>query len=348
MRPTLSCLLASIAIAVTGLGVVPEGEALGQQDAGFGWETLGGLIEGCELQRKSLEARTVAQSSLPGAVAERAESGWVALHDGSGEVLLLDQNIGLEIRHPGRWSGVGEPPLIVVGGEIGFIDQEGLTLIGRQEVYPIFGEPSHAVADGSGRVFYASAGSVYALDLESRETTRLLAPDDFGMTVDEISGLPPEGHLRIGADGVLYVAWQAQSSIWKVEQDAAPALVAQRCVPEQLLRTHVEAPRVDLTHLGYRDRVKISVSSINDFIVLRSGELLVLGELRVGNDAHRSIELYGADGTMRHAWELAVPMAVGRLDPLNPRRILLWRRWTDGEPDRRLVLMELTGEGYPG
>ena len=50
---------------------------------------------------------------------------------------------------------------------------------------------------------------------------------------------------------------------------------------------------------------------------------------------------------MKHAWELPVPMAVGRLDPLNPRRILLWRRWTEGEADRRLVLMELTGEGYP-
>ena len=58
----------------------------------------------------------------------------------------------------------------------------------------------------------------------------------------------------------------------KIEEDAAPLLVAQRCVPEQLLRTHLEAPRVDLTHLGYRDRIKMSVSSINDFIVLESGE----------------------------------------------------------------------------
>ncbi len=51
---------------------------------------------------------------------------------------------------------------------------------------------------------------------------------------------------------------------------------------------------------------------------------------------------------MKHAWELPVPMAAGKLDPMNPRRILLWRRWIEGEfADRRLVLMEVTGEGYP-
>ncbi len=347
MRAPSPCVLASVAIVMAGIGAIPEGGALGQQDGGFGWETLGGLIEACELRRKPLETRTVAQSSLPGAIAERTESGWVALHDVSGEILRLDQGIGLESRRPGMWSGVGEPPLIVAGGEVGFIDKEGLTLMGRQDVYPVFGAPSHAVADGLGQVFYASVGSVYALDLESRETTRVQTPADFGMAVDEASGLPPEGQLRMGADGALYVAWKAQSSVWKVEKDAAPILAVQRCVPEQLLRTHVEAPRVDLTHLGYRDRIRMSVSSINDFIVLQSGEMLVLGELRVGTEAHRSIELYGVDGTMKHAWELAVPMAVGRFDPLDPRRILLWRRWTDGEADRRLVLMELTGEGYP-
>ena len=133
-----------------------------------------------------------------------------------------------------------------------------------------------------------------------------------------------------------------------MQEGAAPTLLVQRCVPERLSRTHFDAPRVDFSHLGFPDSLKVSVSSINDFVVLKSGEILVLGELSVGDAAHRSIELYRADGTMKHAWELAVPMAIGRLDPSDPRRILLWRRWTGGEADRRLVLIELNGEGYPG
>ena len=99
--------------------------------------------------------------------------------------------------------------------------------------------------------------------------------------------------------------------------------------------------------MGMPDSVSVSISSISDFVVLESGDILVLGELRVGSAAHRSLELYGEDGSLKNAWELPIRMAIGRLDPFNPGQMLLWRRWVDGEPDHSLVLVELAGEGYP-
>ena len=343
MRPPLTPSLSLNAVALAGIGALVAGDA---QSQGIGPEAFGELNVACAMDRKPLNASVVAQSSLAGAHAEWTEGGWVALDDDTGEILLLDEAIALTSRRPKTWSGFGTPPLIVGGRTSGFIDQEGLKLMDGRGPHPI-GEPDHALADQQNRVLYTSAGSVFALDLSSWETRRLLTPGDFGMSTDEVSGLPPEGLLRIGDDGVLYIAWRAQSSIWRVVPGAQPRMLVQRCVPEQLLQTHTEAPRIDLSHLGYTDEVKMSISSVSDFVVLNTGELLVLGELRVGPEAHRSIELYGADGALKSAWELPVPMAVGRLDRSKPHRILLWRRWTDGESDRRLVLMELSAEGYP-
>ena len=331
------------AIALAGISALIAEEALRQ---GIGPEVFGGLNVACALDRKPLETAIVAQSSLAGADAEWTEGGWIAVDDNTGDILWLDEAIALTSRRANVRSGFGTSPLIVGGRTTGFVDQEGLKLINGHGPHPI-GEPDHAVADEQAHVFYTSGGSVFALDLSSRQTRRILTPEDFGMSIDEVRGLPPEGLLRLGDDGALYIAWRAQSSIWKVVDGAQPRLLVQRCVPEQLRRTHIEAPRIDLMDLGYSNEVKISISSVSDFVVLNSGELLVLGELRVGPEAHRSIELYGADGALQQAWKLAVPMAVGRFDRSSPRRILLWRRWTDGESDRRLVLMELEAEGYP-
>lgn len=340
----------SIAVVMAGIGMFAAGDAHGQQRHGIGRDAFGELGEACELSRRPLRTRIVTQSSLAAATAERTADGWAAIDEDSGDVLLLGEAIELSYRIPGAWSGGGETPVIVPGSELALIDvgDRELTPVRGGEPYAVSGEPSHAVSDGRGRVVYVASGSIFALDLESREATRLLTPGDFGMTVDEAKGLPPEGRLRLGDDGVIYVAWRAQSTIWRVQEGAAPTLLVERCVPERLSRTHLDAPRVDFSHLGFPDSLKVSVSTINDFVVLKSGEILVLGELSVGDAAHRSIELYRADGTLEHAWELAVPMAIGRFDPSDPRRILLWRRWTAGEADRRLVLIELNGEGYPG
>ena len=358
-RSTRTCLrqyaLASIGIALAGISVFGECEAqdvplYSVDDVMAATESL---MEACDFNRKPLQIRTVVQSSITGADATWSQGGWIALDADSLEVVLLGADGVLRDYRPVDWSMTGVPPAILSGREVGFINDRRLRLLGSEVMYPIFGDPDHALADELGQVVYESDGTIFRLDLDSGATSRILTTEDFGMVVDEENGLPPEASFSLGLDGALYIAWDAQSSIWKVENGAPPTLVVQRCVPEELLLTHVHAPRLSLTIFGYpegfgSDSARISVASITDFVVLESGEVLVMGALDVGPNSHRSIELYGTDGIMKHAWELPVPAAVGRFDPTNPRRILLRRRRIGDDIDRRLVLLELQGERYPG
>ncbi len=280
MRNPVTRLLAMIAIELAAVGALSEH---GAQSQGIGPGVFGPLIEACEMDRSPLQTRIIVQSSLAGADAEWTEGGWVALDDDSGEVLLLDETVELTERWAVGRSGIGRAsPLIVGGRTTGFINEEGLTLTGGRGPYPIFGEADHAVAADMNQVIYASGGSIFTLDLSSSGPKRLYTSQDFGISVDETKGLPPDGLVRRGGDGALYVAWRAQSSIWRLEENGLPMMVVQRCVPEALRRTHLDAPLIDLGHLGFTEEVSISVSSISDFVVLNSGDVLVLGELKVG------------------------------------------------------------------
>ncbi len=316
----------------------------------FGSDPMGRLNDACEMDRQPLDVRVVARNSnVTGLVAESVPDGWMVVDKAAGDIVVLDQ----QLREVVRWQdGTGpsrrwmDPEVLAMlpTGDIAAIDSwagPALVMPGRDGSHPVFGDPTHAVAGGPSSIIYAAGAGIFELDVEKGTTRRLWTLQDFGMAVDPENGRAPTFRMRTQDDGTLHVAWRIQSSIWTVDGQSGPQLRVQRCAPEPLLRTHLDAPSVSLGTLG---PVKVSISSIADFMVLESGEVLVLGALSVGDEDHRSIELYRVDGSMKQAWQLPVSRASARFALGDPRRLLLLR---DGTEDRHLVLVELDGDGYP-
>ncbi len=348
---------------VTVLGVVIAeliafgGYVSGQQQVTISAETIGpdpmGLLDdACEMDRDMLEVQVVARNPIVmGLAAKSVPGGWLVVDQGHDEGVVEGQDIVLvdeQLQEVTRWSPGHhhrwETPEVVemmTTGEIVVIHESALTISGQLGLYPVTGEATDAVPSGPNSVLYGSGEGIFEINLRQRATDRLWTLEDFGMPWDRENGLPPKFRMRTYDDGTVYVAWKAQSSIWTFGRNVAPRLRVQRCVPTPLLHTHVDAPEVDFGPLGM---TPTSISSIADFIVLDSGEIIVLGSLSLGENSHRSIELYGRDGVLKRAWELPIRRAGARFSHQNPRRLLLFR---DGSRNQPLRVLHVEAEGYP-
>lgn len=280
---------------------------------------------------------------VQGGLLAPTESGWLSYDANAREVVEFDATLR-ELR---RWGSIEDPVGLMTMSTIGpaLIDNSipGFRVLDEATIYPVMGVASDAVAADGRRIVYGTSGGVFELSLQEprSDQRRLFDLEDFGMPVHPANGLAPRFRLRTGQLGGLYVAWVTQSSIWALREGENPTRLVQRCVPEPLLHTHRSAPTITV---GTMTGLKAAVSSIQDYIVLRTGEILVLGALSVGDDDHRSIELYGRDGALIQAWELPIRHAVGRFDPRDPAKLLLYRARARGEG---LKLVRLRGEGYP-
>ena len=318
--------------------------------AAFGADPMGELDDACELERGMLDVQVLARNAtLTASAVKSVPGGWLVVDEPqdsavSKGIVLVDE----ELREISRWRpGPGGPwsaPGVVgtlPGDEIFAVEGSTLLVPGRPGLLPTTGMPSDAISMGEGSVVYGSGEGFFALDLTERSTTRLWSLEDFGMPWDQVHGLPPKFLVRNREDGTIYISWNIQSSIWSAEIDSTPQRILQRCVPAPLITSHAAAPVVELGTLG---KVKASVSSTADFLVLESGDIIVLGSLAVGSQLHRSIELYASDGTLTRAWELPIRRAYARFAYRDPRRLLLLR---GGSEEGQLVLLHVDAEGYP-
>ena len=352
-RPRSLGILMGAAVMVAGISApvrILGQERLTVSGSSFGADPMGTLNDACKMDRQLLAARVIARNSnITALVAESVPGGWMVVDQVDGDIVLLDE----QLREETRWkTGTGldrqwmNPEVLVMmpTGEVAAIDSwagPAVVMPGRDGSHPVFGNPTHAVAGRPNSIIYASGVGIYELDMDGGSTRRLWTLEDFGMALDPEKGRAPTFRMRVQDDGTLYIAWRIQSSIWSSEGGSVPQLKVQRCAPKPLLRTHLDAPRVSLGTLG---TVMVSISSIADFMVLESGEVLVLGALSVGDKNHRSIELYGTDGSMKRAWELPISRASARFAFDDPRQLLLLR---DGTSDRHLALVAVQGDGYP-
>ena len=141
---------APAAIALTMGAHLPVDQAQGQ---GIGPEVFGGLVEACSMDRKPLKVRVITQSVYDGANVEWVEGGWVALEEGTGDLLLLNDAAELAERWGRTHSGLEGPPLILGGARVGRLEQTGLVFMDKQGAYPVLGSPIMPSPTSRGRSF---------------------------------------------------------------------------------------------------------------------------------------------------------------------------------------------------
>lgn len=331
---------------------MPGQETMTISSAAIGPDPMGLLNDACEMDRGRLNVRIVARNpAVTSMLAKSVPEGWLVVDQAPGKDGIERQDIVLvdeQLREVTRWrpgsNRLWNTPEVVgwmPTREVVAIEKSALLVPGRPGLHPVTGTPTDVVSLDSTTVLYGSGEGIFQLDMSRRTTLRLWTLADFGMPWNRDHGLAPVFWMRGPEDGTVYLAWKVQSSIWAVGRESRPRRIVQRCVPEPLLYTHMDAPKVDFGTLG---ETKVSISSIADFLVLESGEIIVLGSLSVGDDSHRSIELYGTDGSLKQAWELPVRRAAARFAYRDPRRLLVFR---DGTEDRQLVLLHVEADGYP-
>lgn len=317
------------------------------------------LHTACPLERTLLSVTELA--SNPGhspQKARRVADGWLVYDRYDRQVIELSADLQVVA----RWGKVGEGPMEYRagrGGPPGF----GRTEAG--ETFVVDDGPPSIMALGLHRNEYQlerGQGTPNFLDDAINVNDRILMAgdregifegtlgerslavrwslEDMGIVVGE-DGQSPSFLLRRGRDGKLYAGASNQSAIWTLDDGPSPRKVLQRCLPTGLMNIFTDAPRMQG---GVIDGWRYSITTMVDFLVLRTGHVLTLGALDVGADLQRSIEMYDDSGTLVRAWTLPLKGRVrGAFDPQDPRRILIW----DGDDEEHVRLIEVDGEGYP-
>lgn len=309
------------------------------------YDPIGSLDDACVLERDLLTVSVIAANDgIRGGRLAPTNSGWLAHNSDTRDVIEIDSLLNERT----RWGSFDDPVglgMTLADNGRALIDNSipALRVLDEGKTYPLFGVASDGVVVDRQRIVYGTGNGIFELSLQGVAPVQRLLFDleDFGMPLDRANGLAPKFRLRTGVSGDLYVAWVIQSSIWLIQEGKSPTRVVQRCVPEPLLDTHRNAPRITV---GGVTNIRASVASIQDFVVLPAGKILVLGALSVGEGAHRSIELYGQDGGLIRAWELPIRHAVGRFDRGDPTRLLLYRA---REREDGLTLVRIQGAEYP-
>lgn len=322
-----------------------------------GFELPDELFVACSLERLRLDVNEIARNSEYGPVAaERVEGGWLVYDRWTEQVVELDN----DLRKVAEWGREGEGPMEYRSAPPGF----GKTASGQVFVVEntapasvmLFGADSvehqivlpaasprrvQHVIDLGDTFFLARQDGIFEAVWGQRSASLRWDVDrDFGIQVG-IDGQPPRFKMRKGPDGTLYVAALAPSWIWSLAADAEPTRFIRRCVPKQWQNVHSAAPR-----MGGRNPLRISTDTMDDFLVLPTGQALVLGGLEVDAPAYHSLELYDTDGALAAAWILPVSRIHGTFDPKNPNRLLVWGRGL-GNSDEGARLIEVSGNGYP-
>ena len=306
------------------------------------------LTQACDLTRAPIVATTIAQNpEVYPESAVRVAGGWLVYDRYERQVLELDDNL-VEVA---RWGRHGPGPMEyerpigmarTSSGQVVVIDRDPPSLMLLNEAptehaLALPDAPIHALVKGDDVLLAARSGSVYQVPIrDPRNHRELWSAADFDITRTPKGALPIM-LLRAGPGGSSYVGFKGPSTIWALSE--TPRKVVQRCVPERLARVHEEAPRVEFPPYGSR---VYTVETLQDFLVLASGQILAFGGLLVeGDEGARSIELYSSGGELVRAWRLARPEAKGVFDPTNPRRLLIWRQ------EESVQLIEVAGVQYP-
>lgn len=315
------------------------------------------LFVACSLERSPLEVHEIARNSeyQPDA-AVRVEGGWLIYDRWTQKVVELDN----DLQRVAEWGREGEGPMEyrpnppgigkTASGHVFVVENTsppsvmlfGADSVEHQIVLPA-ATPRRVqhVIDGGDTFFLARQDGIFEAAWGQRSALlRWEADRDFGIQVGA-DGQPPRFKMREGSDGTLYVAALAQSWLWSLGANVEPSRFIRRCVPKPWQEVHSTAPR-----LGGRNPLRFSVDTMEDFLVLSTGQVLVLGGLEVDAEAHHSLELYDTDGTLMAAWLLPVSGIEGIFDPKRPHRLLVWDKGL-GHSDEGVRLIEISGQTYP-
>ncbi len=320
------------------LGLSPWTQ-LAAQDRGF---------VACDLDRLPLRLEVLAHNPevYPTLVTppSRVPGGWLVYEGYERQLIELDDDLN-EIARWGR-SGPGpmeySQPVAVWGSEdqVVVVDRDPPSVM-------VFG------TDPNERVLVVSMpiGDAAFLPAEDRQVlaimgvglyeTSLFSPGEMQLEwtyADLGIEAPPGAFVPYGGSPVLlhaspsrdlYAGSQWGSRIWHLEPPG-PRLVLERCIPERLRNQHVTPVRP-----GY------ARTTLQNFQVLRDGRILTHGALPVGtaDTEERSVELYGADGTLHGAW--SIPFISAAFDPTNASRLLVWSE------EVGLQLVKVSGPEYP-
>lgn len=317
------------------------------------------LHSACPLERTLLSVTELAGNREHSPEkARRVVDGWLVYDKYDKKVIELSADLQVVA----RWGQVGEGPMEYRDGRGGppgfgrteagetFVVDDGppsiMTLdlhrneyqLERGQGTPNFLDDAINVSD---RVLMAARREgILEGTLGERSLAVRWSLEDMGIVVGE-DGQPPIFLLRRGLDGKLYAGASNQSAIWMLDDGPSPRMVLQRCIPTGLTNIFTDAPRMQG---GIIDGMRYSITTMVDFLVLRTGHMLTLGALDVDVDLHKSIEMYDDAGTLVRAWTLPLKGRVrGAFDPQDPRRILVW----DGGDEEHVRLLEVDGEGYP-
>ena len=309
------------------------------------------LTTACDLDRVPLDVEIVAQNpEVYPQLVERVPGGWLVFDRYSRRVLELDDNL-VEV---GRWGRLGDGPGEYrkpigfgrsVSGEVVIVDASPPSVIvygERPSEYSLGTGPTltHATVEGGQIRFSTTEGSIISAHLNDPQVTSVFRSGaELGITRN-LTGAVPEMLLRTNPEGESYVGFQGPSTIFALD-GANPRRMVQRCVPEELRTIHDVAPTIEVPGFGM---TTYTIKTLQDFLVLRSGDILAFGALKVrnGDESARSIELYDSQGDLVHAWSLN-GSAFGMFDEFNSRRILIW----DREDIDGIQLIEVKAEGYP-
>lgn len=302
----------------------------------------------CDLDRAPLELEVLAHNPevYPTLVAppSRIPGGWLVYEWYERQVIELDDDLD-EIA---RWGRVGQGPLEYSqpaavwgsGEQVVVVDRDppSVMLFGNDPIervlplpLPIWDAAFFPAEDR--QVLSVMGAGLYETTLFGRGEMRMAwTYADLGIEVQ--SGIPaPFGGsplvLHASPTGGLYAGSQWGSRIWYVEP-TGPKLVVDRCIPEDLRNQHISPVRPGSAH-----------TTLQNFHVLADGRILIHGALpvEVPDTEHRSIELYGADGTLLAAW--SIPFISAAFDPTNASRLLVW------SDEVGVQLVRVSGPGYP-
>ena len=302
----------------------------------------------CDLDRASLELEVLAHNPevFPTLVAppSRIPGGWLIYDRYERQVIELGDSLD-EIA---RWGRAGPGPMeysqpVAVWGsaeQVVVVDRDppSVMLFGsdRSERALLLPLPiwDAAFFPAEDRLVLSVMGEgLYETTLFGRGEIRASwTYADLGIEVRSGTPVPFGGSPlvpRASPAGGLYVGSQWGSRIWHVEP-AGPRLVLERCIPDGLRNQHIAPVRPGSAR-----------TTLQNFHILADGRILTHGALpvEVPDTERRSVELYGADGTLLAAW--SIPFISAAFDPTNASRLLVWSE------EVGLQLVTVSGPGYP-
>lgn len=302
----------------------------------------------CDLDRAPLELEVLARNPevYPTLVAppSRIPGGWLVYDRYERRVIELDD----DLNEVARWGRAGPGPMeysqpVAVWGsgeQVVVVDRGSPSIIlfgsdprerALRVPLPIWDAAFFPAEDRL--VLSVMGAGLYETTLFGRGEMRTAwTYADLGIEAQPGTPVPFGGSpivLHESPTRGLYAGSQWGSRIWHVES-AGARVVLERCIPEDLRNQHISPVRAGSAR-----------TTLQNFHVLPDGRILTHGALpmEVPDTERRSVELYGADGTLLAAW--SIPFISAAFDPTNANRLLVW------SDEVGLQLVTVSGPGYP-